>query len=322
MKKLLTLIAAATLLTSCGKPTSSSTEPAKEYDRSTLSIVAPTGAPALAFYHYGDVAGFETNSDPATGILPLMIAGKKDVVVLPTNAGMQAIINKKAEYKIAATLTFGNFYLVSMGNDTNNEIGADDNIVLFQKGNVPDKIFHYVYGDSLNTGIHYLPAVSDAAKAAMTGKYVDPDTGTEAVPNYVLLAQPVLTNVLSKNTSVKIYADIQAKYKEKSNNLALFQASVFIKNSVEGDKANAFLDSLKGDVKAALAKPEVISETLANKTNAKEVYGVEPELAVNVTKNNNGMGLGFELAKDNKDAIANFLKLFNIEGYSEEVYYK
>ena len=152
MKKLLTLIVAATLLVSCGtnkssEPVSSveassnaaeasntsSSEGVKEYDRSKLSIISPTGAPALAFYQYGSNSKFETNSDPATGIIPLMVGGKKDVVVLPTNAGMQAIIGKKAEYKIAATISFGNFYLVSMGNDANNEIGADDNIVLFHK---------------------------------------------------------------------------------------------------------------------------------------------------------------------------------------------
>ena len=118
MKKIFTVIAIATLLTSCGGP---------KYANSSLSIITPTGAPALAFYRYGKDANFETNSDPATGILPLMVAGKKDIVVLPTNAGMQAILNKKAEYKIAATVSFGNFYLVSMGNDDNNEMDASDN---------------------------------------------------------------------------------------------------------------------------------------------------------------------------------------------------
>ena len=319
MKKILTLIAAATLLTACG---SNHTHPLQPNIRSLLSVIAPTGAPALAFYKFGNFKSFETNSDPATGILPLMVAGKKDVVVLPTNAGMQAILTKNAEYKIAATISFGNFYLVSMGNDENNEIGADDNIVLFQKGNVPDKIFHYIYGNTLDAGIHYLPAVSDAASAAISGSYVDAETGNNLVPNYVLLAQPVLTNVLAKKSIVSVYANIQEKYKEKSNNLPLFQASVFVKNSVEKDTADKFLEALKEDVTNVLANPDLFTNALAGKENAKEVYGVEPAAAVNVTKNNNGMGLGFEYAKDNKEAIANFLSLFNIEGYSEEVYYQ
>ena len=91
-------MAAALMLVACNSQpsTSNSESKAPEYDRTSLSIIAPTGAPALAFYNYAKVEKFETNSNPAEGILPLMVAGKKDVVVLPTNAGMQAIINKKA----------------------------------------------------------------------------------------------------------------------------------------------------------------------------------------------------------------------------------
>ena len=322
MKKYISLMAAALMLVACNsQPTTSNSETkAPEYDRTSLSIIAPTGAPALAFYNYAKVEKFETNSNPAEGILPLMVAGKKDVVVLPTNAGMQAIINKKAEYQIAATITFGNFYLVSLGNDANNELDVDDKILLFQKGNVPDKIFHYVYGDTYDANISYVSAVSDAAAAATSGSFVDAE-GNNVVPNYVLLAQPVLTNVLSKKENVKVYADIQAKYKEKSNGLDLFQASVFIKKSVARDTAQAFLDSLKGDIEAVIANPDTFNTALEGVENANTVYGIAPAAAANVTKNNNGMGLGFKAAKENKTAVENFLKLFNIEGVNEEVYF-
>ena len=322
MKKYISLMAVALMLVACNNQpsTSNSESKAPEYDRTSLSIIAPTGAPALAFYNYAKVEKFETNSNPAEGILPLMVAGKKDVVVLPTNAGMQAIINKKAEYQIAATITFGNFYLVSLGNDANNELDADDKILLFQRGNVPDKIFHYVYGDTYDANISYVSAVSDAAAAATSGSFTDAE-GNSVVPNYVLLAQPVLTNVLSKKENVKVYADIQAKYKEKSNGLDLFQASVFIKKSVAKETAQSFLDSLKSDIETVIAKPETFNTALEGVENANTVYGIAPAAATNVTKNNNGMGLGFKAAKENKTAVENFLKLFNIEGVNEEVYF-
>ena len=190
MKKYLSLIAVALALTACN--TNSSNQGTGEFDRTSLSIITPTGAPALAFYNYSGSERFETNSNPAEGIIPQMVTGQKDVVVLPTNAGMQAILNKKAEYQIAATITFGNFYLVSMNNDTNKTLDADDTILLFQKGNVPDKVFHYVYGDDYNSNIHYVSAVSDAAAAVNAGFFADAETGNNIVPNYVLLAQPVL----------------------------------------------------------------------------------------------------------------------------------
>jgi len=336
MKKLLSLVAVAMMLTACGgqQNTSSNTESissltpsseskAPEYDRASLSVIAPTGAPALAFYKYASYSNFETNSDPATGIIPLMVGGKKDVVVLPTNAGMQAIINKKADYQIAATITFGNFYLLSMNNDENKQLDASDKILLFQKGNVPDKIFHYIYGNQYDENTYYVSAVKDAAAAANGGSFTDADSGEKIVPNYVLLAQPVLQTVLSKNADkgYSVYADIQAKYKEKSGDLPLFQASVFVKKTVEKEKANAFLNSLKEDVEAAVKAPDVISEALKDNTEAKTIYGIDPSAAVAITKNNNGMSLGYKSAKENKTAVETFLKLFNIEGVNEEVYF-
>ena len=321
MKKiLLPLMLTGLMLTACGNNNTTSEE---GYDRSSLSITCPTGAPSLAFYLYSTYSNFETNSDPSTGILPQMIAGQKDVVVLPTNAGMQAILNKGANYQIAATITFGNFYLLSLNNDENNTLDENDTILLFQKGNVPDKIFHYVYGDTYNSNIHYVAAVSDAAAAANAGSFVDADSGERIVPNYVMLAQPVLQTVLGKNSDkgYRVYDNIQDKYKEKSNNLPLFQASVFIKKTVEKKKANSFLSSLKEDVKTALETPVSISYGLRKIENASQVYGIDPTMAELLTKNGNGMGLGFEYAKANKAAVENFLKLFNIEGVNEEVYF-
>ena len=320
MKRIISLLALTLALTGCNQ-NNQTTE--SEYDRSTLSIIAPTGAPALAFYTYSSYSNFETNSNPAEGIVPQMVTGKKDVVVLPTNAGMQAIINKKADYQIAATITFGNFYLLSMNNDENATLDTNDKILLFQKGNVPDKIFHYVYGNEFDANTYYVSAVSDAAAAANAGFFADADSGENIVPNYVLLAQPVLQTVLTKNQDkgYSVFADMQAKYKEKANNQALFQASVFIKKSVDKETARKFLESLKSDIKEAIDNPDVITSNLKDFTEVQTVYGIAPAMATTVTKNNNGMGLGFEYAKDNKAAIETFLKLFNIEGFNEEVYF-
>ena len=324
MKKYISLIAVALALTACnnGGKTISSESKAPEFDRASLSIVTPTGAPALAFYKYAKNGNFETNSNPSEGIIPQMVTGKKDVVVLPTNAGMQAILNKKADYQIAATITFGNFYLVSMNNDENKTLDANDTILLFQRGNVPDKVFHYVYGNDYDANVHYVSAVSDAAAAVNAGFFADAN-GNNVVPNYVMLAQPVLQTVLTKNTDkgYAVYADMQAKYKEKSNNQALFQASVFVKKTVNKDTAKAFLESLKGDIDEAIKTPDVINDSLKDIENSQTVYGIAPAMATAVTKNNNGMGLGFEYAKDNKAAVETFLKLFSIEGVNEEVYF-
>ena len=295
-------------------------DPQFVFERSSLSIVTPTGAPALGFYDFATSPNFETNDTP-TNIVAMMVAGQKDVVVLPTNAGIQAINGKSAPYKLAATITFGNFYVVSMGNDTNNTMDADDTILLFQKNNVPDKIFHYVYGDTLNAGIHYVEAVSDASRAIISGSFTDAETGTNIVPNYVMIAEPALTNVKSKKDGISVYANLQEEYKKKSDNKEIFQASVFIKNTVEQMTAQMFLSALEFDINSALKDASKLKEGMSKVESAATVFGVAPEMAETVLKNGNGMGLGYKYAKSNKAAIDTFLSLFNIQETNEEIYF-
>lgn len=295
-------------------------DPQFVFERSSLSIVTPTGAPALGFYDFATSPNFETNDTP-TNIVAMMVAGQKDVAVLPTNAGIQAINGKSAPYKLAATITFGNFYVVSMGNDTNNTMDADDTILLFQKNNVPDKIFHYVYGDTLNAGIHYVEAVSDASRAIISGSFTDAETGTNIVPNYVMIAEPALTNVKSKKDGISVYANLQEEYKKKSDNKEIFQASVFIKNTVEQMTAQMFLSALEFDINSALKDASKLKEGMSKVESAATVFGVAPEMAETVLKNGNGMGLGYKYAKSNKAAIDTFLSLFNIQETNEEIYF-
>ena len=314
-KNILPLIIAGLALTGC--------RPSRQlvFCTTGLSVVTPTGAPALAFYNYAGLTNFETNSNPAN-ITAYMAAESKDFVVLPTNAGVKSIIDNNLPYQLAATITFGNFYLVSLGNDDDdNGLDAGDTILLFQKNNVPDKIFHYVYGNDLNSGIHYVNAVSDAATAAMTGSFSDPDDGLTYTPNYVLLAEPVLTNVLSKKQNVSVYADIQAKYKEVSGDKEIYQASVFVRNAVSKEDKDTFLKCLKKDIEAAIADPTKMSEGMNRDAAAAEKFGVAPAMAEAVLKKNNGMGLGFKYARENKEAIETFLSLFNLRDIDEKIYY-
>ena len=314
-KNILPLIIAGLALTGC--------RPSRQlvFCTTGLSVVTPTGAPALAFYNYAGLTNFETNSNPAN-ITAYMAAESKDFVVLPTNAGVKSIIDNNLPYQLAATITFGNFYLVSLGNDDDdNGLDAGDTILLFQKNNVPDKIFHYVYGNDLNSGIHYVNAVSDAATAAMTGSFSDSDDGLTYTPNYVLLAEPVLTNVLSKKQNVSVYADIQAKYKEVSGDKEIYQASVFVRNAVSKEDKDSFLKCLKKDIETAIADPTKMSEGMNRDAAAAEKFGVAPAMAEAVLKKNNGMGLGFKYARENKEAIETFLSLFNLRDIDEKIYY-
>lgn len=284
-----------------------------------VSVICPTGAPAVAFYKYATDKNFETNSNAAQGIIPLMAQGKKDVVILPTNAGINAIRGAaKAPYKIAATITFGNIFLASTGNDDNNKIDDGDYIVLFQQGQIPDLLFHYVYGTSLDSNIHYVSDGSEASKCLKTGKNL---TSNNETVDYVLIAQPALEVVMSSTPNVSMAADLQSLYYEKAKS-KLFQASIFVNNNTEKGKIDSFLNQIQKDIVDAIYTPVLIKNGLNKAENVSALYGVPSgEIAAEVVENNNGLGLGYSKAKQNKNDIDKSLALFGIEETNEEIYY-
>ena len=144
--------------------------PASEYELD-LKVVSPSGAPAVALYKFlGEPEEkIEINSVASNVVAYLSPNSTKDIVIAPTNAGITAINKKNAPFKIAATITFGNFYLAATGNDANGQLDPDDYVVAFQKDNVPDKIFKYVYADVNFTNLHYVDQASDAATCLITG---------------------------------------------------------------------------------------------------------------------------------------------------------
>ena len=172
MKKIIPLLSTLALLAGCATQGPSNLE---------VSVLCPTGAPALAFYNYAQDTNFETNANASEGILPLMVKGEKDVVILPTNAGVNAISKKNAPYKLAATITFGNVFLASTGHDADNTLNDGDYIILFSQGQVPDLLFHYVFGDTLDSNAHYVANGTDAAKCLKQGKNITSNNDNIAI---------------------------------------------------------------------------------------------------------------------------------------------
>ena len=306
MKNKLILLSMVALLSGCSN----------NYEHN-LTIIAPTGAPSLAFYNFASDSNFATTNNPASLVADYMAPANKDVVVAPTNVGVQAIVKQNVQYKIAATLTFGNLYVAATGNDDDGVMDKDDYIVVFQKKAVPGLVFKSVYGEELINAAHDVGDVSFAAQCLMSGKDVTSET-KDAV-DYVLIAEPAFTNVLSKKEAVKEYANLQTEYKTKFG-VEIFQASLFVKNGVD---ASALLSTLEKDVDEVIKNGDLFTEKLSglSEEQAQTLFGVVPKMAANVTKNNNRMGLGYKKAKENKEGIDKFLSLFGIDATSEEIYY-
>ena len=322
MKKVLLILSVLLMLCGCGAQKQEETVPETTVDPSTLTIVTPKGAPVLAFYDQIENANYTRVT--ADAISALWTGDQSpDVLVVDLTSGVKAIENG-AEYKLAAIITFGNFYLASTGHDENETMDADDKIVLFGNENMlPSRLWHYLYGTDYDASLIYEADAQQAAAALASGKASD---GSDV--DYVFLAQPALFGSLKKNENAKVYADIQEEYKNKSGQ-DMIQAAVFIKNSVDEATGNAFLEKLQASIEAAIADPTKVEAGLSvfKDDEATAQYGFNPTVVVNVFKQKNAlgvnaMGLGFKKAIDIKSDIDAFLSIFSINQTSEEIYFK
>lgn len=289
-------------------------------DHSSLKIVCPTGAPSLAFYNNVDNVNFETNSTPSNIVAMMNGTSSYDVVVIDTVSGIKAI-NNGANFKIAANLTFGNFYIASTGNDDNDTMDKDDVIILFGQNQTPDLLFNKIYGEGYN--IEYVTNVQDAAKCLASGINMI----SKSTVDYVFIAQPALYTILNNQNAAtygkaSVYANIQDEYKKITNN-ELVQASIFVNNNSDTKMINSFLNDLSKDIFALLDD----STKLASKINYDDQelttkFGVNFKACEKLLNDNNQIGLGFKMAIDNKDNIDSFVSLFDLNATNEEIYYK
>lgn len=313
--KTLLLTVVALLITGC-----STSKDYSQGENVKAKVVCPTGAPSVAFYNHFEDNNFETNSVPSNIVSFMSETSPYDIVVIDTTSGIRAI-NNGAPYKIHSTITFGNFFIASTGHDEDGTMDVNDKIVLFGQNQTPDLLFHYIYGHELDSAIEYVTAVSDAAGCLASGKNVS--TGSDV--DYVFVAQPVLFATLNNKNAATygksgVYANIQDKYKEKSGDKPLVQASVFVKNNSKADY-ESYLTSLKEDIEAAVDTPDVVVTTLGkfDEDAVKTKYGIAPAAMKATLSNGNTLGLGYKKASENKEAINNFISIFGLGEITDEV---
>ncbi|MBO4855771.1 MAG: hypothetical protein J5511_00155 [Bacilli bacterium] len=320
MKKALLLLIPALLVTGCNH------KQQKEEDyKLNLSIAAPSGAPSVCLYKYlADESKVEIRSpEEASGIAAYMATGAKDIIILPTNAGVQQIAKNNANYKIAACITFGNLFIAATGHDDDGVMNGDDYVVLIQQNNVPDKLFQYCYGDLNLTNTHYLTQASNVKNVVATGK--NPEDSNADV-DYVLVAEPAFAAGKSQNANATQYASIQEVYKTKSGNKEITQASVFVSNNANVEEVNKFLAALEKDINEFVADPSVIDKYVEgfDQVTFAAKFGVgNAQLLKTLTTNGNRMGVGYKNALENKANIDQFLSMWPVIGVtSEEIYYQ
>lgn len=182
---------------------------------SELNFYMPDGAPALAMAkliyednHFGyDDVDYEVVSSSNIG--NCILQKKADVAILPVNMASK-ILNDGKEYKVIATVTNGNLYIVS-NKDINSLNDLTGEVVgVIGQGNVPDLNFRallsendvvYQTSESViadKVAIRYFAEASNLLPMLKTNKL-----------NFGLLPEPAVSKLLSMASNFNVELDIQ-----------------------------------------------------------------------------------------------------------------
>ena len=110
---------------------------------STLNfdVVSPVGAPSLAFSSFVSDNKFITESPNL--VKAEFSKGEKDFIIFDSVNGRKLC---GENYEFVSRITYGNLYVISLGNDSNGKRDDSDYIVSYGEGLIPDLAFQAVYG--------------------------------------------------------------------------------------------------------------------------------------------------------------------------------
>ncbi len=317
MKKQLLLLGLIATLSAC-----TNTGNNVSYHKTDLKMLAPTGAPAVALSGYANA--LETTTDPQNALMPKFMTNEYDIIVAPTHGGLTKI-KQGANYLLAATVSFGNFYLLSTGKDDDGVLNNGDKVMYFQPTDIPGKVFKYLYSN-LELDLYDVDAANKTALAINNGGNYKVDETTTVQLDYIFTAEPIVTNT---NSVSKIYESARDAFNIRSGGKQIMQASIFVNKNADKAKVNEFLENIEGDIKAGLKTPGTLRnyvKGLGSETEQAHKMGFTAEVIYKATKNNNnGLGLGYRKAIDAKQDIQDFVNLITNNTYgelSEEVIYQ
>ncbi len=223
-----------------------------------LKIMAPSGSPSLSqtYFQYTrpTIEGTDYTIDIVSGAEPLsaaFISESHDIIFAPTNLGANLIATGDVPYRFAATVTWGNLYLVSTSPiNTLADVDGEE-ITLFGENATPDIITRSLLSEhdfDDEPSIRYVDSVQTALATLKTE--------TEAI---VLLAEPVLSMGQHDMEDLHVI-DLQEAWREMTGKDAYPQAGIFVKDTLPADIVDVYLQHIETSVQMANEDPVLVAE--------------------------------------------------------------
>ncbi len=252
MKKILTLLLGLVLglaLIGCGSKTTetttvSTTQTTTEatLDYSTpLKVIAPNGAPALSQIYAELDANYDVEVVNGADLLAAAFGSEShDFIYAPTNLGAK-LYNSGIQYKLAAAVTFGNYYLVSSQENFTLASLEGQEIVVFGQNATSDIILRYILEqNNITATLTYVASAGDAnAEFVLDSNKI------------ILSAEPLLSVMgvqLAAQSRTFNTIDLQAEYMAITGEDSYPQAGVFVKADLDSEYVEAYLTILEASV--------------------------------------------------------------------------
>lgn len=173
-----------------------------------------------------------------------IVKGEIDVAALPTNVAATLYNKSNGKIKIAALNTLGVLYILEKGNTLQSVADLQGKkIYATGEGSVPEYVLKAILSaNNIDAEVEYLSEHSELAAAALAGK-----------ADIVMLPEPFVTTVVSKDKGFRIVLDLTKEYKAAlrgtdAENAALTMGCIVV-NAEFAEKnkeaLNRFLDEYK-----------------------------------------------------------------------------
>ncbi len=221
----------------------------KKSEITTINVVVPDGAPALAvakMLSAGKFEGYDVKYEivDGTDIATKLSAQPTlaDLAILPTNMGAK-LYNSGIGIKMVATNVYGLLYLVGTEEAASVSALKGQKILCTGQGGTPDFVLQYVLKmngiTTEDVEIEYIAKGSDAIAKLKSG-----------AAKFALLGEPAATMAVSK-AGAKVLFDMQSEWEKSTGTYGYPQACTVVTNDLFS-KHSAFVKAFLKEMNANL----------------------------------------------------------------------
>jgi NitT/TauT family transport system substrate-binding protein len=257
-----------------------------------LTMIVPYGSPQFAQLYIQDSDDYDvTIVQGADPLVSAFASESYDIIIAPTNLGAK-LYQSKPTYQLVASITWGNYYLISKETISIEHIEGKE-IVAFGQSQTPDAILQYVLQD-YQVDITYLDSLTSVVSDfTMDGSKI------------YLVAEPSLS-VLQKNQQVHVL-NVQDLYQNQTGRDSFPQASVFVNQKL----SDSVVKSIKNDFEKSIE--QVLNDTEAAALLAISLdINMEQDVIESALPNSNIIFKNSEDAKTDIIIYLEMLKAFNV----------